>query len=347
MKRNKAQHANIPIFIPHEGCPNGCVFCNQRRITGNTLCADRDIVPEIEGALSTIGTKEAQIAFFGGSFTGIDRNVMIRLLDDAYEFVKKGLVSSIRLSTRPDYISCEILDILLARGVKTIELGIQSADDGVLAASKRGHTFADSERACRMIKEYGFELGGQMMIGLPGSTPDSEIETARRICELGADQTRIYPTVVFWDTELCEMAQKGEYSPISIDDAVVRTAQVYKVFLAHGVTVLRVGLQSGEGLSDTNSVYAGANHPALGELCESLIYRDIIKDSLCDIHGFGRKKLVISCPFGEVSKIVGQKRMNKTEITSFLREKGVELSDFRVIECFDEKFRVETKLIDQ
>ncbi len=347
MKRNKTPHANIPIFIPHEGCPNGCVFCNQRSITGNRLCADRDIVPEIEAALSTLDGRDAEIAFFGGSFTGIEKNLMIRLLDDAYAFVKRGDVSSIRLSTRPDYISREILDILASRGVKTIELGIQSADDRVLAASKRGHTFADCERACAMIKEYGFDLCGQMMIGLPESTEQSEIETARKICALGADQTRIYPTVVFFDTELCDMAKSGIYTPISVEDAVRRTSRVYKIFLENRVTVLRVGLQSGESLRDENSVFAGANHPALGELCESLIYLELVTESLRACREHGTKKLVVRCPYGEVSKVIGQKRSNKKAITDFLLERGVVLSDFKVVECFDEKFRVETELIDQ
>ncbi|MBQ9746439.1 MAG: radical SAM protein [Clostridia bacterium] len=181
------KHRNIPIFVPHLGCPNTCVFCNQRKISGHAKADFSSVQREIEGALATIpaGT-EVQIAFFGGSFTGIDREDMLYLLKTAKRYIDAGKVESIRLSTRPDYIDEEILDILEAHGVRTIELGIQSMDDSVLAKSGRGHTSAQSERACRLICKRGFELVGQMMTGLPGSTPEKDRYTAEKICEMGA-----------------------------------------------------------------------------------------------------------------------------------------------------------------
>ena len=211
------KHVNIPIFIPHLGCPNQCVFCNQRTISGVEQFDIANVKKEIEDALSTVdSSQEAEIAFFGGSFTGIDRNLMISLLELAYGYVTDGKVKSVRCSTRPDYIDEEILDILKKYGVTTIELGLQSSSDEVLSVSKRGHTRADEARSCDLIVQRGFELVGQMMIGLPASTLESEMETARFIVEHGAVGARIYPTVVFYETELCQMAKRGDYSPISL-----------------------------------------------------------------------------------------------------------------------------------
>ncbi|MBR5528680.1 MAG: radical SAM protein [Clostridia bacterium] len=345
---NKAKkHANIPIFIPHEGCPNDCVFCNQRKITGTTLPADRDIRPEIEEALCTIDPDiyDTEIAFFGGSFTGICRSTMERLLADAYEYVKCGKVRTIRLSTRPDYIDGEILDILSRYGVRHIELGIQSASDKVLSACRRGHTFEQTERACRLINERGFILGGQMMTGLPSSTPGDEIYTAREICRLGAKETRIYPTVVFRETELCNMAQNGEYLPLTIGDAVSRTAECLKIFIRNGVKVLRVGLQSGENLSDPNEVFAGANHPALGELCESAVYLDLIKEKITQLGSVPQdaKTLTVFAPCGETSKISGQKKHNKNEISRILSEMGCRNINIKIKETQLEKYNVDIK----
>ncbi len=335
MNTENKKHANIPIFIPHEGCPNGCVFCNQKKITGTDGCADRDIRPEIDAALETLSSdvKDVEIAFFGGSFTGIDRGVMERLLRDAFSYVEKGLVSSVRLSTRPDYISYDILSTLKKYGVRHIELGIQSADDKVLLASKRGHTVQKTLEACKTITENGFILGGQMMIGLPGSTPEAEMATAKFICNMGAKEARIYPTVVFRDTELCNMAKNGRYTPLDIADAIKRSAACYRIFLDAGVHVLRVGLQASESLSDENEVYGGANHPALGEMCVSAVYLDIIREELSKIlpESYGKRSLIIECADGECSKVAGHKKANKQELFSFLSENGVNIKNIKTV----------------
>ena len=275
------RHINIPIFIPHLGCPNQCVFCNQRTISGVQSFEVSSVKRTIEDSLSTISPEdEVEIAFFGGSFTGIDRDLMCQLLEIAYEYVKTGAVSSIRCSTRPDYINTEILDILSKFGVKVIELGLQSTDEAVLLKTKRGHSLLDEARACELIVSYGFTLIGQMMIGLPDSTLESEIKTAEFIINSGASGARIYPTVVFHSTELCEMARRGEYTPLSLTDAVVRSATVMKRFVEAGVEVIRVGLCSSENLSQDTTYFAGPNHPALGELVENELYYEIIKKKL-------------------------------------------------------------------
>ena len=311
---SQVRHVNIPVFIPHLGCPNDCVFCDQRKISGCVCFDESGVEKEIKTALSTLSPDdEVEIAFFGGSFTGIDRDLMLRLLAISDGFIADGRVRSVRCSTRPDYIDSEILKILSEHYVKTVELGIQSMSDAVLTASKRGHTSERTREACRLVKEYGFRLIGQMMIGLPDSTPEDEIETAREICALGADGARVYPTVVFADTELAEMSSDGRYVPLSLEDAVSRTASVLDVFDRADVSVIRVGLQSGENLSSAESVVGGANHPALGELAMGeLFYRRICEradDILSDTDVSG-KTMTVFVPRGATSRAVGQKKRN-------------------------------------
>ena len=310
----KKRHINIPIFIPHLGCPNGCVFCNQRSISGHIDFHIEDVERDINQVLSTVGEEDScEIAFFGGSFTGIDRSLMIALLDIAQKYCDAGKVEAIRLSTRPDYIDEEILSILKRYGVKTIELGLQSMDRDVLMASKRGHTAERAELACRMVKEWGFRLIGQMMIGLPSSNIEKEKATAKRICELGADGARVYPTVVFFDTELAEMTASGKYSPLCDEDAVRRTTEVLKIFDSFGVPCIRVGLCAGENLADESKVMGGANHSAIGELAMGELYYEKICAEVVK-EGFFGGELTVFVSEGSVSKAVGQKKKNKLRI---------------------------------
>lgn len=309
------KHINIPIFIPHLGCPNNCVFCNQRSISGHQSFDRSSVDTEIKNVLSTLtGDAYREIAFFGGSFTGIDRELMIYLLEVAKRYIDAGEVQGIRLSTRPDYISEEILDILKFYGVTAVELGIQSMSQTVLDASKRGHNTATTERACALVKQYGFELVGQMMIGLPGADVETEKYTARRICEMGADFARVYPTVVFYETELCDMARCGEYAPLSDDEAVIRTKEVLAVFDSFGVPCIRVGLCASENLSDDESVYGGANHSAIGELAMGELYYEKICRQLDKMGDIRDAELIIYGGIGTTSKISGQNKRNKIRI---------------------------------
>ncbi len=309
----KKKHVNIPVFIPHLGCPNDCVFCNQRTISGKLKFKAESVVSEIEEVLSTVSAEtETEIAFFGGSFTGIDRGLMLSLLDIGQRYIDSGRVSGMRLSTRPDYISPEIIEILLRYGVKTVELGIQSMDNRVLSASRRGHTAERTVEACALVKSAGFELIGQMMVGLPGADIESERKTAEAICRMGADGARVYPTVVFFDTELCEMAKRGEYIPLCEDEALERTKEVLKVFDSFGVPCIRVGLCASENLSSPDAVFGGANHSAIGEMAIGEIFYEKMNSLLaekepCD---YERKTAVFYVPEGCTSKAVGQKRKN-------------------------------------
>ena len=308
-------HKNIPIFIPHLGCPNACVFCNQRVISGRTRFDESDVKRQLEEATATLREgDEAEIAFFGGSFTGIDRALMVRLLEMADEYVERGTVGAVRCSTRPDYIDGEVLEILKDHHVRTVELGLQCLDDRVLAACRRGHDTAAADRACRLIKEAGLSLVGQMMIGLPGADGAVERVTAAHICDLGADGARVYPTVVFRQTELCDMARRGEYVPLSEEEAIRRTRDVLDLFDRRGVPVIRVGLCASENLASDEEVYGGPNHPALGELAMG----ELFFDRACE--AFGRlpdarpgdaaRTVTLFVPRGAASRAAGQKKRN-------------------------------------
>ncbi len=324
----KIKHRNIPIFIPHMGCPNMCVFCNQRSISGRQSFDRESVRKEIETALSTIPADcEVEIAYFGGSFTGIDRELMIYLLDVAQSYIDspvcgRAKISGIRMSTRPDYINGEIMEILSHYSVSTVELGLQSMDDEVLSASKRGHTAADAEAACKMIKDAGYSLIGQMMIGLPKSTPESEVYTAEKICEMGADGARIYPTVVFYETELAEMAERGAYEMLSLDLAVSRSCSALEVFEREGVECIRIGLCASDNLGDAEKVMGGANHSAMGELVIGELYYRKIKRiiekhfSENQMESLLQRRLRVAVPRGELSKAIGQRGKNRERLVA-------------------------------
>ena len=336
MSRGRRRHVNIPVFIPHLGCPNMCVFCNQRFISGVEEFVPEKAREQIEKVLTSVrGTDtECEIAFFGGSFTGIDRSLMLSLLDMAEEYVNKGEVIGIRMSTRPDYISEEIIGILKNYTVTAVELGIQSFDEKVLIASKRGHTPDASRRAMTMLKDAGFTTVGQMMIGLPMSTRETEMECAREICSLGASAARIYPTIVFHGTELSDSTDGGEYTPLTLDEAVSRSADVLGIFEENGVECLRIGLCESENLHSDKSYYKGPNHPSLGELVYSELYRRRICGLLdkTDVRG---RKLTVTVSAGETSKAAGQKRKNTEFIMAKYDARSVKYAESASLEKYD------------
>ncbi len=312
---NRKKHINIPIFIPHLGCPNQCVFCNQHAISGNCSFRKEDIVPQIETVLSTVsGDTDCEIAFFGGSFTGIDRELMRYCLDTAESYVRQGRVSGIRMSTRPDYITEEILEILRQYTVTAVELGVQSLSDRVLSVCRRGHTAGDTYRAVRLLHEFDIPFVGQMMVGLPTSTAEDEIFCAEEISSLGAVGCRIYPTVVFRETELGGMTERGEYTPLTIEEAAERAASVLDVFVRNGVQCLRIGLCDSENLH-SDAYCSGPNHPAMGELTGSALYLKRICREADRLSGsLNGENLVIQVPKGDISLAVGQKQGNKRKI---------------------------------
>lgn len=263
--------------------------------------------------------KESQIAFFGGSFTAIEKDRMEKLLAVAYEYIRKGVAASVRISTRPDKIDRDILDLLKKYGVTNIELGVQSTDDAVLSLCERGHTAIDSFKSAKLITENGFVFGGQMMIGLPGATPESEVNTAFDIVKMGAEEARIYPTVVFENTKLYNMALNGEYVPLSLEEAVERSAKCYKIFLDNGVKVLRVGLHASENLVNAPM---GVNHQSIGELVKGCVYADIISESDPDAKG---KIITVRIRKEDVSMLSGHKSAAINRIKAKTGALGVEI----------------------
>ncbi len=299
------KHSNIALFVAHVGCPNMCSFCNQHIISGKEKTATPEDVREAVRVALEHGCKGGQLAFFGGSFTAIDRAYMVELLSTAKPFVDDGSISGIRISTRPDAIDDEVLCILSHYGVEAIELGAQSMDDDVLLANRRGHTSEDVRCAAKLIRAHGFELGLQMMTGLYKDTDEGAIDTAEELAKLKPDTMRIYPTVILEGTELADLYRAGKYVPQTLDEAVSLCAKLLLFFEEQGIRVIRTGLHSGGNVED--GYIAGAYHPAFRELCESEIYLSRVKEVFAS-KPQGRYKIFVSSK--EISKMTGQKRKN-------------------------------------
>ncbi|MCD8390344.1 MAG: radical SAM protein [Firmicutes bacterium] len=313
---------NIPIFVPHRGCPFDCVFCNQKRITGTQSEVTPDDVRRIiEEHLKTLPKDGAYIeaAFFGGSFTGIPMDEQSALLSAAREYIKSGDICGIRLSTRPDYIDTTILDNLLKYGVTTIELGVQSMNDEVLFKSGRGHTARQVRDAAELIGRYPFTLGLQMMTGLPGDTPERSLATADEIIRLHPKIVRIYPTLTIEDTVLADMYRAGAYMPQNVEEAAELCKKLLLKFEENGIAVIRLGLQSTDEICENGSVVAGPVHSSFGELVESAVYYDLISAALLNVSD---SDAAVAVNPREISKAVGNRKMN---IKKIKRDKNINL----------------------
>jgi len=330
------KHCNIPIFIPELACPHQCVFCNQEKIS-NTFSVPKpnEIHKIIDSYLETIpNNREINIAFFGGSFTGIPLDEMTAYLKEAYKYIVKGKVHGIRLSTKPDYISEEILDILEKYGVTAIELGAQSTNDKILVKSGRGHKFGAIENAVELIKQRNFELGLQMMLGLPHDTLELSIQTAKDIVRLKADTTRIYPTVVVEGTVLENMYKRGDYKVLSLEEAVVWSKEVLKIFNEAGIKVLRVGLHPSEELELGKSLVAGPIHPSFKEMVLSSLWKDILFQKIDK-----KSEAQITVSGKQLNYAIGYKGSNRNELIS--RGYNVKfnvdkcLKDFEINVCYN------------
>ena len=312
------KHANVALFIPFNGCPHKCSFCDQRSITGKTCQpSPEDVRAAIETALDSLkeNSINSEIAFFGGSFTAIDRAYMVSLLEAAAPYIDR--FRGIRISTRPDCIDPEILALLKGYGVTSIELGAQSMSDEVLSANDRGHTADDAVKASGLIRESGFELGLQMMTGLYKSSDELDVFTAERFIELRPETVRIYPTIVMRGTQLGELYQAGVYAPQELEPAVGLCARLVTLFEQNGVRVIRVGLHDTDTLR--RDMLAGPYHPAFRELCESRIMLDKAV-SLLSARGRGEYTLLVS-PKSR-SKMTGNKKSN----IAALKELGYEVT---------------------
>lgn len=303
------KHKNVAVFIPHLGCPNQCSFCNQRIISGvvkeTTIEEVTDILKQAYKQITDKSTTE--IAFFGGSFTAINREYMLALLQSAQPFLGENGFRGIRISTRPDAISAEILDILKCYRVTAIELGAQSMNDEVLAKNLRGHTAKQVKQASKLIHEYGFSLGLQMMVGLYGDTVDTVFDTAEQLIALKPDTVRIYPTVVLKGTKLAQWYQQGIYDIMSLEKATMICSKLLLWFNQNKIKVIKFGLHASDEVE--HQMIAGIYHPAFRELCENKVYFQLVFDWLKqqDSHN-----IVVAVHPKHISKMVGQHKSNLT-----------------------------------
>lgn len=304
------KHSNISIFVPHIGCRNKCSFCNQRYITGTYKApCDEDVKAAVSAARksSKYNPETTEIAFFGGSFTAINRNYMIHLLETAAVFVEKGAVCGIRISTRPDAIDDEIIEILKKYHVTAVELGAQSLNNRVLKMNNRGHSADDVEKASKLIRQGGFELGLQIMTGLYGDSDNSCIKTAEKCIYLKPDTVRIYPTIVLKDTYLAALYADKIYKPQQLNDAIDLASRLYLLFTENNIRVIRLGLHSIE----KDAYIAGPWHPAFSELCLSKI---MLEKALKLLDSKGRYTIYVNK--SDVSKMIGQKKSNIIHLES-------------------------------
>lgn len=323
------KHYIIPIFVPHFGCPYDCVFCNQKKITGLSTNVTSSEVENIIKEHLKYFKKDSfiEIAFYGGSFTAIDINTQRELLEIPYKYKQEKLVDEIRVSTRPDAIDIQILDNLKKYGVNTIELGCQSLNDEVLSNSNRGHTSFDVYKSAKLIQDYGFNLGLQMMLGLPGDTLEKSLKTALEFIKLKPYCVRIYPTLVIKETYLEKIYFKKEYYPLTLEESIDITTPILILFYLHNINVIRVGLQATENIQLGKDVVAGPFHPAYRQLVESNIFKLIINN--CIKHYKMKTKgqiMKIQSSNKNISNIAGQKSSN---ISYFKEEYG-----FKKIQIF-------------
>ena len=303
----------LPLFIPHLGCPHDCVFCDQRRISGQqSPVTPADVTAALEAFTSAATALEPadEIAFYGGSFTALPLDEQRALLEAAVKpFLARGLSRGIRVSTRPDAVNTEVLSLLQRYHVTTVELGAQSMDDGVLRRCGRGHTAADTERACALLRDGGFRFVLQMMTGLPGSSDALDVMTGERLAALKPDGVRIYPTVILRFTPLYDLWRRGEYREHTVEDAVRVCARLLPLFAAAGIPVIRLGLNPSEELSGGEAA-GGAYHPALGELVKSRVYLERARSLLRPAPPRPGADVTLGVYKQNLSQLTGQRRRN-------------------------------------
>lgn len=340
----------IPIFVPHRGCPHDCIFCNQKKITGvSTEVTSEEARNIIEEYLPTIAKDASvEIAFFGGSFTAIDEKTQNELLSVAKEYVDKGLVSDIRMSTRPDCISVDILNRLKEYKTTIIELGVQSMDAKVLHDSARGHDIESVIKSSNLIKESGINLGLQMMVGLPSDTEEKCIETAKKFIELNPFCVRIYPTLVVKDTGLETLLNKGEYKPFTLEECVSIVKKLLVLFYVNNINVIRVGLQATEDIQLGKGIVDGPYHPAFRELVEGEMIKDYLHYLV--IQNKTVSNLEIKTNNKNISKVVGNKKINKlffkNELNINIKTKPENIDENEFVIILDDNKEVNIKAKD-
>lgn len=312
------RHYIIPIFVSHRGCPHDCIFCNQKKITGSGGDVSGDEVKlKIDEYLKTIPRENTRIelAFFGGSFTAIPIEQQKELLGAVQDYLKQGVISNIRISTRPDCIDEKIIEVLKYYGVKIVELGVQSMDEEVLKLSNRGHSTEAVVNAIALLKQNGFIVGVQVMVGLPGDTKQKSIDTVRRLVSLKPHIARIYPALVIRNTYMEQMYYKGLYNPFSLEKTIDICKKLLIIFERNNIEVIRIGLQPTENIDEGKEVVAGPFHPSMRQLVVAALYRDVLEYAISSIIPIDNVEIYVNPK--EISDIIGQKRAN----IEYLKEK--------------------------
>lgn len=312
----KEKHYTIPVFIPHKGCRNECVFCNQRKISGIVNVptpdeVDRIIVEHLEYVKDKKDESNVEVAFFGGSFTGLNINEQIEYLKVANSYKENGKIDGIRISTRPDYIKPVVLNILKKYGVTTIELGVQSMDNTVLQVAKRGHLNTDTIRASRLIKIWGFNLGHQIMIGLPKSTEKIECDTMDAVIKMQPKELRIYPVYVLENSELYDMYQKGIYKALSVYEAVDRVVSIINICKKTNIKIIRLGLQSTDEITQNSSNIYGPVCDNFAEYVMAKLVREKIENIIIEkkLEKCGTINFDVDKKYTSI--VIGPKKINK------------------------------------
>lgn len=314
------RHYNIPIFIPHLSCPFKCIFCDQTRISAHEDIPDSEKVKDIiDQHLETIAEDaDVEVAFFGGTFTAIDQKMQEEYLAAVTPYILNGRIKSIRLSTRPDFIDEEELSFLKKYGVNTIELGVQSLDNQVLWASRRGYTEETVYKSAELIKKSGFKLGIQLMIGLPEDNMAKDLETTQKVISINPDMVRIYPTIVIAGTALDYMMNRGKFVALSLMNAVEICKEMFLLFQFNNINVIRMGLQPSDELLKQGTVTAGPFHSSFGELVEQEVFKEqlfAVVDRYFAKEG-KTKNIDIYVNFRDVSKLTGKKKNNILSLQS-------------------------------
>lgn len=301
----------LPIFIPHAGCPHQCSFCNQKKISGQSLATVDNAKAQIAKWQAWLKpSKDNEAAFYGGSFTGLDLALQEQLLALTDELMEQGVIGSVRCSTRPDYIDQGRLDLLKKHHVKLVELGVQSMDDAVLEAAERGHTAHDVINAMKLLKANGFQTGIQLMVGMPKQTEASIRATVEQVVELKPDIVRLYPLLVIKETPLEKQYLQGAFKPLELDKAVDLCAYMYDVFTDEGIRVIRIGLQPDDELCQPGNIVAGPFHPSMGELVKSRFIRNQLTPQIDYMYKQGCTSLKIVCQHQLQSQVIGMKKAN-------------------------------------
>ncbi|MGL5615684.1 MAG: elongator complex protein 3 [Sarcina sp.] len=343
------KHYIIPIFVPHEGCPHDCAFCNQGKITGEEIDSivgpkyklenkvDAEFVLRtVEEYLETIDRENStlELSFFGGTFTAININKQKELLAVAKKYKEEKLIDFIRLSTRPDYIDEKILNHLKFYNVDIIELGVQSLDEKVLEEARRGHSAEDVIKASKLINDYGFTLGHQIMLGLPGDNRDRDIETTKKSIAMNPKICRIYPALTIKDTPMEYMYEKGTYKPYSLEECIEIAKECYCLYKEANVNVIRIGLQPTDNIAEGKDIVAGPFHPAFRELVESSLLNEAIYDLAMKNNFEG--DIFIKIHNNKVSRLYADKKKYFLELKENLKEHNIKVEILKEENLLDE-----------